>query len=257
MGLMARPESFRPTRLLFLATAIVGLALGGCEVGMTGGPGGDDDSTGDDDSPADVDARVAMPSYRLSIAPPSASTALGTEVAYTVAVDATDFSGPVDLVAAGAPASWNVTITPAQVNVLDGSTVTATVRIVIPPNGEAATTGRALAINATATPGAQSASAMLTVANEYRFPIAAGTGTGAHFGAMSGGLLRLREGTTLKILNSDSTGHRIHAGGGVFDHQDATMGPGASYTVTVAAGSDTFYCHDHGQGMGEVNVNAQ
>lgn len=255
---MARPQSFRPRRTLLLATSLVGLALGGCEVGMTGGPGGgDDDQGGDDDVPADIDARTLMPSYRLSIAPPAASTALGTEVTYTIAVDATDFSGPVDLVAAGAPANWNVTITPAQVNVLDGSTVTATMRIVIPPNGDAATTGRALAINATAAPGAQSASAMITVANEYTFPIAAGTGTGAHWGSMSGGLLRVREGTTLKILNSDSIGHRIHAGGGVFDHQGATMGPGASYTVTVAAGSDTFYCHDHGQGTGEVNINAQ
>ncbi|HUQ06164.1 MAG TPA: hypothetical protein VM261_26855 [Kofleriaceae bacterium] len=243
-------------------TSLLGLALGGCEVGMAGGPGGgggggDDDIGGGGDDDPGVDARVAMPSYRLSIAPPTASTALGTEVTYTVAVDATDFSGPVALAVAGAPASWNVTITPATVNVTDGATVTATVRVVIPPNGEAATMGRALAINATATPGAQSSSAMITVANEYTFPIAAGTGTGAHFGAMNGGLLRLREGTTLKILNSDSIGHRIHAGGGVFDHQGATMPAGASYTVTVAAGSDTFYCHDHGQGQGEVNVNAQ
>lgn len=95
------------------------------------------------------------------------------------------------------------------------------------------------------------------MADAYTFAIGSGTGTGAHFGAMSGGLLRLRAGSTLKILNSDGTGHRIHAGGGVFPHQDNTMGPGESYTVTVADGSDTFYCHDHGQGMGEVNVNAQ
>jgi hypothetical protein len=256
---MARPQSFRPTRSLLLAASLLGLTLGGCEVGMTGGPGpgGGDDVGGDDDVPADVDARVAMPSYRLSVAPPTASTALGTEVTYTVAVDATDFSGPVALVVAGAPASWNVTVTPATVNVTDGATVTATVRVVIPPNGEAATTALALAINATASPGAQSASAMITVADEYTFPIATGTGTGAHWGAMNGGLLRLREGTTLKIANTDTIGHRIHAGGGVFDHQGTTMGPGAAYSVTVAAGSDTFYCHDHGQGTGEVNINAQ
>jgi plastocyanin len=204
-----------------------------------------------------VDARVAMPSYRLSVAPPTAETALGTEVTYTIAVDATDFSGPVALSLSGAPASWNATITPAMVDVLDGSTVTATLRIVIPPNGAAATAGQALAIDAAASPGAQSAQAMLTVADEYTFPIASGTGTGAHWGAMSGGLLRVREGTTLKILNSDTIGHRIHAGGGVFNHQGATMAPGASYTVTVEAGSDTFYCHDHGQGSGEVNINAQ
>lgn len=246
---MARTARLAVLTFLFL--------VGGCQVGAVGGPGGGDDIVADDDVPADVDARTPMPSYRLSVAPPSASTALGTEVTYAIAVDATDFSGPVQLVAAGAPASWNVTITPATVNVVDGSTVTAQLRIVIPPNGDAAETGRALAINATAAPGAQSAQAMLTVANEYTFPIAAGTGTGAHWGAMSGGLLRLRAGTTLKIQNSDTIGHRIHAGGGVFPHQDTTMGPGSSYTVTVSDGSDTFYCHDHGQGMGEVNVNAQ
>ncbi|KAB2904392.1 MAG: hypothetical protein F9K40_06965 [Kofleriaceae bacterium] len=255
---MARPESLRPGRVLLLALPLAGLLLGGCEVGLQGGgPGGGDDQGGDDDVPADVDARVLMPSYRLSVAPPSVSTALGTEVTYTVAVDATDFSGPVQLAAAGLPESWNVTITPATVDVIDGATVTATVTIVIPPNGEAAEAGLALAIDATAAPGAESAEAMITVANAYTFPIASGTGTGAHWGAMAGGLLRLREGTRLEILNSDSIGHRIHAGGGVFDHQGATMAPGASYTVTVAAGSDTFYCHDHGQGTGEVNINAQ
>ncbi len=254
---MARPESLRPGRFLLLALPLAGLVLGGCEVGLQGGGAGGDDDQGDDDVPADVDARVLMPSYRLSIAPPSESTELGTEVTYTVAVDATDFSGPVQLAAAGLPESWNVTITPATVDVIDGATVTATVRIVIPPNGEAADMGRALAINATAAPGAVTAQATITVANAYTFPIVAGTGNGAHWGAMNGGLLRLREGTRLKIPNGDSIGHRIHAGGGVFNHQGATMAPGASYDVTVEAGSDTFYCHDHGQGTGEVNINAQ
>jgi hypothetical protein len=239
------------------STLLISLfALGACQVGAVGSGGDDDQSSGDDDVGAAVDARVPMPSYRLSVAPPSASTTLGTEVTYTVAVDATDFSGPVALTAAGAPANWNVTITPSTVNVVDGSTVTAMVRVVIPPNGDAAAAGQALAINATATPGAQSTSMQITVANEYDFPIAAGTGTGAHWGSMSGGLMRLRAGTTLKIQNNDTIGHRVHSGGGVFPHQDTTMGPGASYTVVVQEGSDTFYCHDHGQGTGEVNINA-
>jgi hypothetical protein len=233
-------------------------ALGACQVGAVGSGGDDDNSSGDDDDVGvSVDARVPMPSYRLSVAPPSASTSLGTEVTYVVAVDATDFTGPVELAAVGAPDSWNVTITPSTVDAVDGTTATAMVRVVIPPNGDAAETGRALAIHATATPGAQNADMMITVANEYDFPIAAGTGTGAHWGSMSGGLMRLRAGTTLKIQNNDTIPHRVHSGGGVFPHQDASMGPGASYTVVVQDGSDTFYCHDHGQGTGEVNVNAQ
>jgi plastocyanin len=231
------------------------VAAAGCEVGSLGGPGGDD-QTGDDD-PADVDARPLMPSYRLSVAPATAETELGTEVTYTIAVDATDFDGPVALVAAGAPASWTVTITPATVNVRDGGTVTAEMTVVIPPNGEAAATGQALAVNATAAPGGQSAATSITVANQYTFPIASGTGTGAHWGAMSGGLLRLRAGATLRIPNNDTIGHRIHAGGGAIDHQGSTMAPGQAYSVTVQDGSDTFYCHDHGQGAGEVNLNAQ
>lgn len=198
-----------------------------------------------------------MPAYSVTLDPPTASTALGTEVTYVVTVRATDFSGPVALVAAGAPASWTVTFSPATVQATDGGTVASEMKVVIPPNGEAAATGQTLTVNATGAPGAKSATATLTVANEYTFAITAGTGAGAHFGAMNGGLLRLRAGSTLHISNNDTIGHRIHAGGGVFPHQDNTMGPGQSYTVTVQDGSDTFYCHDHGQGQGEVNVNAQ
>ncbi len=220
---MVHRAASRVATSLLLAAA--GLAAG-CEVGTLGGPGGGGDDTGDDDVAAGPDARVAMPSYRLSVAPATATTTLGTEVTYTIAVDATDFSGPVALAAAGAPASWMVTITPASVNVTDGGTITATMRVVIPANGDAATAGQALAINATAAPGGQSATTSITVANEYTFPIASGTGTGAHWGSMSGGLLRLRAGSTLRIQNSDTVGHRIHSGGGVFDHQGATMAPG-------------------------------
>jgi hypothetical protein len=32
------------------------------------------------------------------------------------------------------------------------------------------------------------------------------------------------------------------------------MGPGGSFDVTPTDGSDIFYCHDHGQGTGQVNL---
>lgn len=235
--------------------ALAATTLAACEVGTIGpgGGGGDDD----DDDPVGPDARELMPSYRVVVAPETAETTLGTEVTYVIAVDATDWSGAVTLAASGAPASWTVSITPTVLDVTDGGTATAELRVVIPPNGEAAAAGRALAIDATAAPGARVATTSLTVADEYIFPIAAGTGTGLHWGPMAGGLLRLRAGTTLRIPNADSVGHRIHAGGGVMNHQPATMAPGGAYVVTVEDGSDTIYCHDHGQGTGEVNINAQ
>jgi plastocyanin len=239
-------------RALAAASLVV---LAACDVGSTlPGPGGGDDDPGVDAAPP-IDAPI--PAYAIALDPPARSTALGTEVTYVVTVQASAFSGPVTLAAAGAPASWTVSFTPSTVNALDGGTVASEMKVVIPSNGEAAAAGTTLTVNASAAPGARTATATLTVANEYTFAIAPGTGTGLHFGAMSGGLMRLRAGTTLHIANNDTVGHRIHAGGGVFEHQPETMGPGQSYTVTVLDGSDTFYCHDHGQDKGEVNVNAQ
>jgi len=236
------------------------LSLAACDVGSTvpgpnGGGGDDDDTPGDTDAGIQIDA--AVPSYRLAVDPPTASTALGTTVTYAITVNAANFAGPIALTAMGAPANWTVAIEPATVTAVSGGTVAATMRVTIPANGDPAIAGQALMVNASGGPGAQSASATLTVANEYTVAITAGTGTGAHWGAMSGGLLRLRAGSTLHITNNDTIPHRIHAGGGVFAHEPTAMGPGQSYTVTVQDGSDTFYCHEHGQGTGEVNVNAQ
>lgn len=231
--------------------------LAACDVGSAlPGPGGDDDDDPGADAAVSVDA-APVPAYTVALDPPTATTELGTEVTYIVTVGATDFSGPVTLAATGLPASWTVTFTPATIDAVDGGTAASEMKIVIPPNGDAVATGQTLTVETTAAPGAHTATASLTVANAYTFAISTGTGIGAHFGAMSGGLLRLRAGSTLKILNSDGTGHRIHAGGGVFPHQDNVMAQGESYTVIVADGSDTFYCHTHGQGTGEVNVNAQ
>lgn len=231
--------------------------LAACDVGSSlPGPGGDDDNPGDADAGPSVDA-APVPAYALTLDPPTAATALGTEVTYAITVRATDFSGPVTLAAAGAPASWTVTFSPATVEAIDGATAAATMTVAIPSDGDAAIAGQALTVNATGAPGARSASTTLTVADEYTVTIASGTGAGLHWGPMAGGLLRLRAGSTLQIRNSDGTGHRIHSDGGVFAHQDNVMAQGESYTVTVADGADIFYCHTHGQGTGEVRVSAQ
>jgi plastocyanin len=243
--------AFAAVRVLCAASLAL---VAACDVGSAlPGPGGDDDPGAD----AAVSIDAPVPAYSLALDPPALTTALGTEVTYVVTVQASAFDGPVALAVSGAPASWTITFTPPTVTALDGSTVASEMKVVIPSNGEAAPAGTPLTVDASAAPGPRSATATLTVANEYTFSIGDGTGAGLHFGAMAGGLLRLRAGATLHITNNDTVGHRIHAGGGVFEHQATTMGPGQSYTVTVLDGSDTFYCHNHGQDKGEVNVNAQ
>lgn len=245
----------RPLVLATLALLAAG-SLAACEVGVT--PVGGDDVTGDDDG-VQVDARgidAPAATYSLAVSPTSAATTLGTETTFTVTVDAQHFDGPVTLTASGAPASWAVTITPATVNVVDGGSATATVKVVVPSNGDAATAGMPLTISGSSTvAGAHDGTATMTVAKEYIVGLV-GSGTGPHWGALRGGLVRVKTGTLVRFLNNDTTGHRVHTGGGIggFQHEGATMNPGSSYAVTVTDGSDIFYCHDHGQGTGEVNL---
>ena len=125
----------------------------------------------------------------------------------------------------------------------------------MPSNGAPAPTGQALAIAATGAAVSASSDATLTVTNDYIVGVGQ-VGGGTHWGAMNGGTIRIKAGTRLHIRNDDTIPHRIHTGGGVggFDHQGTSMGPSASYDVTPTDGSDIFYCHDHGQGTGQVNL---
>lgn len=237
--------------------ALVILGLAACEVGVTppGGGGGDDVADPQvDAAPTPIDAPAAT--YALAVTPATAATILGTETTFTVTLTSSNFDGPVALAATGAPASWQVAITPATVTLTDGGTATAQVKVTIPSNGDAAPAGRMLTIDATASAGAQSATAALTVAKEYAVTIGAGTGAGSHFGALRGALVRVKSGTVLHVRNADTTAHRVHTGGGIggFPHQDETMGNGQAYTVTVQDGSDVFYCHVHERGAGDVNL---
>lgn len=238
--------------LLVLAT----LSLAACEVGVTpgGGVGDDDDDDPQVDAGLPIDAPTPM--YSLAVTPPSANTILGTETTFTVTLASQHFDGPVNLSATGAPASWTVTITPPTVNLTSGGSATAQVKVTIPPNGDAAPAGQTLTIGGSATAGAQSGTAALTVAKEYAVTIGAGTGSGAHFGALRGGLVRVKAGTLVHIRNADGEAHRIHSGGGIggFPHQPNNMGTGQEYAVTVQDGSDVFYSHIHERGAGDVNL---
>lgn len=236
--------------------ALVTLAAA-CEVGVTPGGGGGGDDIEDpqvDAGPPPIDAPIAR--YTVAVSPPAAATILGTETTFTVTLGSDHYDGPVALAVTGAPTSWTVTVTPASVTLTDGGTATAQVKVAIPPNGDAAPAGQTLTIGATAAPGPQSTTAALTVAKEYAVTIGAGTGTGTHFGALNGGLVRVKTGTVLHIRNADTTAHRIHSGGGIggFPHQPNNMGNGEEYRVTVQDGSDVFYCHVHERGAGDVNL---
>lgn len=239
-------------RALALSFALVALAA--CDVGSVGpNPGGDD--------VPDVDAAVVVPidaptaAVALAVTPPTATTTLGTETTFTVTVTSSHFAGPVTLAATGAPAGWVVTVQPTSVTVSDGGSATATVKVRVPSNGAPAPTGQTLSIAATGAAVSATSPAALTVTNDYIIGVGP-SGTGPHWGGMNGGTIRIKAGTRLHIRNDDTIAHRIHTGGGVggFDHQGSSMGPNGSYDVTPTDGSDIFYCHDHGQGTGTVNL---
>lgn len=249
------------TRLAFardmnrLALLALPFALVACDVGSVP-PGGDgDDEPGVDAGPGIDAAPVATLSAAVS--PASASTALGSDTSFTVTVTAQHYSGTVSLAATGGLTGWQVDITPATLDFTEGGSASATVRVRIPSNGEAAPAGRPLAIAVTGGALSASATATMNVADEFTIDVGAGAATGAHWGPMAGANLRVRSGTRLHIRNNDSINHQIHTGGGIggFDHQGGPMGPGASYDVTpTSTGADDFYCHIHGSGTGRVNL---
>jgi len=231
-----------PVRLRRSAFLLLCLALTGC---------------GSDDKPV----APGPPSYSMSVAPPSAVTTLGTAVMFTAYLASTNFAGPVTLSVVGAPASWQVAISPsATVTLSNGGTGSATVTITIPSNGEARPAGQTVTIHATASPGDKDVAPAVTVANEYIIPIANGTGIGAHWGALAGTTINLASGVILTFRNDDSIGHRIHATGTIpgLAHQSVTMGPGGVYSDTLGVGVDSdVYCHDHGTGTGLLTINVQ
>lgn len=234
------------------SVSIALILLAACDVGAVGpGPG---------DSPdAAVPVDAPPPSFRLAVTG-APSGQLGASLTFTADVTGEHFAGPVALTATGALASWMVTIEPTTVTVADGQTAHATITVRVPTNGEAAPTGQALTVAAAGAPGERTASTTVTVDNVYELPIGTPGATGQHFGPLAGGQLRMRQGARLRIPNTDTIAHRIHSDAGVtgFPHQATSMAAGAAYEVTLgAAGSDTFYCHDHGQGTGVVRLTVQ
>ena len=244
-----------PSTVRVLRACVLGLALlaGGCDVGVIG-PASDDTP----EVPVDA-APDAAPDYSLR-ATPTARGALGTTLSFTVDASASAFTGRVTLAASGAPASWAVTITPPALELVDGGDASATVELRVPTNGDGAPAGQVITITGSAAPGTRTATSTVTVEDVYTLAIGTPGAQGQHFGALAGGQLRMKRGARLAIMNSDSVPHRIHSDGAVqgFRHQNASMAAGATYEVTLGStGSDVFYCHDHGQGTGEVRLTVE
>jgi plastocyanin len=241
-----------------LAVLLLATPLAACTVGdiTSGGGGGDDTGGGGDDTGGGGADAAVTPDYSLTMTPPTASTTLGTVSNYSLTLSSTNFEGPVTLTATGLPASWTAEFAPPTVTLGRDDTAIVALSITVPPNGDAAPAGMTIGVDAQAAPGLRQASTVLTVANEYVVAIPAGAGSGAH---QFPGRIDLKLGASLRILNSDTTLHRIHSNGGAgFPHQETSMGQGESYPVTPEdVGGYLFYCHDHGEGTGVTNLVVQ
>ncbi|MCE9571730.1 MAG: hypothetical protein K8W52_01100 [Deltaproteobacteria bacterium] len=246
--------------LPIVASLFAALVLSACGVGEITGPGpgpGGNGGDGPDARPATSPGPDAQQSFAVAVTSPTTATTLGTEVHYTATISSTNFAGLVALNPTGAPASWTVTVEPAQLQVpLDGS-ITADIKVVIPSDTPDLT--GTIGVSAFGTPGTQTASGpALTVTNRYDITIAAGTAAGDHHLPPR---VELRLGATLRVIDADATAgvaHRVHSdsGGSGFPHQDADMASGDHYDVTpTETGSFKWYCHIHGQAQNGDNSN--
>ncbi|HUQ07197.1 MAG TPA: hypothetical protein VM261_32120 [Kofleriaceae bacterium] len=215
------------------------------------------------DAPSDGQAIDAIPvdapgTVSVVMTPPARSTTLGTTTRFNVAITSNNFAGTVNLSQTGGAAGWTKSL-PASISITSGATQNVNFDITIATNGAAATGGTNLTVSATVSgQAAVSDSSTLTVADEVILDIANGTGNGAHWGGMT--TLTMRNGSRLTVTNQDGIAHRMHYGGIIdgVDHPATDMQPGGSSSVVLgSAGTDTVYCHVHGQGTGMFNLVSQ
>ncbi len=257
----------RSSLLVVSLSSIFGLA--GCLGGAftSHGPGGGDDThnPGDADAapvhnPGSPDAAAGPPpAYAIAVDPPMASLTLGETKSFDITISSQNgFAGDVTLAAAGIPATWQVTFSPAAtVTVPANGTMQATVDVKIPTDAMAG--DAMLNVSATASIGPQMAPpATITVTPELIIHIptnALNAATDAF-----GGQIPVRfvsPGTTITWVNDDSVAHRIHADNiNGFDHEPNDMGPGGgTYSVQVTGpGTYQYHCHIHPQMTGEIDV---
>ena len=241
------------------------LALGACDVGTLGpgggnpGPGGGSNPESPDAQPAPGTPDAAPPDFAVSVTSSTNATTLGTEVHYQVMVAGFhNMTGDVALTTMGVPASWQSTLTPSTVTLDANGVGTADLKLVIPTDAKDLTATVGVSASGSAITHTASAANALTVANEVIVTITDGTGAGVHpFPAR----IDINVGTKLRVMDADNAKpHRIHSdatAGDGFAHQDNDMTVGQEYDVTPTQGGGTqyrWYCHDHGQGTGVVNL---
>lgn len=250
MGLAKLGAVARSLLALVLGFASLG---GGCVGVIEGGGGGDGDPVEAPD--AAVDAAPA--DFQVTTGGP-ATTELGSRVTQTIDVTGSGFDGTVALEVTGVPAGWMAVVEPATVELGETGPGRATLRVDVPTNAVAGPV--TLTVIGTGGPGARDAATLITVDNTLTLAIGTPGAQGQHFPRFANGQLRMKRGATLRILNTDAVAHRIHSGADVdgFPHQQASMSSGADYRVTLGStGSEPFYCHDHGQGTGEVRLTVE
>jgi plastocyanin len=211
-------------------------------------------------SSSDSNNESTAPDFSVAVGA-AAATTLGSETTFDVTLTSSNFAGPVTLVVSGAPASWTVTIPGNPVTLTSNGNAIVTITVSIPTDGDPATAGQALTVDATGTPGTHSGNTSVTVANEVIVPIASGTDVGPHWGALAGTTLSIKVGTTITVRNDDATLHRVHYDAGVsgLAHQQNDMGIGESYSQTATGmGTTKLSCHIHGHDTaGFINVAVQ
>jgi len=127
----------------------------------------------------------------------------------------------------------------------------------VPTNGDSGLV--ALDVAAHAGANTAHATANLNMLNEVDIVILDGTGAfGAHPFPPS---MTIKLGTMLRFIDQDSTTpHRIHSNGGTgFPHQASDMFQGQEYDVTPGDTATVyyFYCHDHGETVGNTHLTVE
>jgi cysteine-rich repeat protein len=263
---------------------LFGSLLVGCTVGDPGTGGDDDDGNGggavcgdgvlegseacDDGNKAGGDGcsasctSEASPRLDVSLDKLTLSTELKTKNMLTLSLTGADgFSGPVTLTAAalnGAAAipGWNVTFSPATVNLPENGTANVVATLDIPAENRAL--AGTVKFDVTSSAGTKSVTSTVTVMNQVTFRLAvaggicgypADAGTGAN-------PIRVTTGTKLRFFNAGTANLEIHSNGvGGVSHQgqapnglaDPITEANTAYEQTIVGGVGgnnlSWYCH--------------
>lgn len=229
-----------------LPALLTSLALSACVGSVDANSLGNGNGNGDgvhEDELAGADAAPPPVDYTITIPPELAEIELGGQWSYVATVSSESFAGPLTLSLVGALPTWDVSYSPAEtIDLANDQSVEVIMTVTIPTDGEAG--AAALAFTVDGELGSRSATGNINVADRVTLGIPDGTGgDGNHFG----GVVKVRAGTEIVILNRDTTVHRIHAK----PHQDVGMEQGDSYILNYdRAGTESAYCHIHGPNTG-------